>query len=103
MPSVSVWHCRAKQNSGGGVRVCPRRQRGTLLGSGQWRKVQLTSASVWATGFLQPRGETLPGALDQRKSGTAELRAGEVAGVSIRVLWQGAGQRTGQRFARDLR
>lgn len=76
---------------------------GTLLGSGQWRKVQLTSASVWATGFLQPRGETLPGALDQRKSGTAELRAGEVAGVSTRVLWQGAGKRTGQRFARDLR
>lgn len=76
---------------------------GTLLGSGQWRKVQLTSASVWATGFLQPRGETPPGAFDQRKSRTAELRAGDVAGVSIRVLWQDAGERTGQRFARDLR
>lgn len=32
IPSVSVWHCRAKENSGGGVRVCPRRQRGDITG-----------------------------------------------------------------------
>lgn len=32
IPSFLVWHCQAKRNSAGDVRVCSRRQRGDITG-----------------------------------------------------------------------